>query len=158
MATEAQMRCSPATFSGRQAPVDTSRVFYGKQIKYLSVRHSDHRKLCSRSSVLLSVKQSRRRRSSCRAASTDPGSDLTEMPCTQQTRIEESAQSRRIISLPTVTVLGVIAALTAMMAIPAPADAAEALPLEFLSTFLVCTSDICSSLYIKLLHSAEVIC
>ena len=145
MATEAQMRCSPATFSGRQAPVDTSRVFHGKQIKYRSVRHSDHRKLCSRSSVLLSVKQSRTRQSSCRAASTDPESDLTEMPYIQQNSIEESAQSRRIVSLPAVTVLGVIAALTAMMAIPAPADAAEALPLEFLSKFLVCASDICFS-------------
>ena len=58
------------------------------------------------------------------------------MPSNQQISGDGPRPVHRRVSLQTAAVGGIVAVFLAM-AVPAPADAAEAFPLEFLSKFLV---------------------
>ena len=136
MATEAQMRSSPACFSGCQSTVSPSRVINRPQRLHLTRGAVALRSSSKTSLSLLSPQGARTRQAPCTAASRDTHLESTEMPSNQQISGDGPRPTHRRASLQTAAVGGIVALLLAM-AVPAPADAAEAFPLEFLSRFLV---------------------
>ena len=136
MATEAQMRSSPACFSGCQPTVSPSRVMNRPQRLHLSLHAVAFRSSSKPSPSLLGPQGARTRQAPCTAASRDRHLESTEMPSNQQISGDGPSPTHRRLSLHTTAVVGIVAVLLAM-AVPGPADAAEAFPLEFLTKFLV---------------------
>ena len=136
MLTEAQMRSSPACFSGSQSSVSSKRVIHRPQRTHLILHLYTVSSSCRRSTKRPGTQGERTRQGPCTAARRDTREESIEMPTRQQHWELELSRSLSKSSLHTAVVIGVVAVLSAL-AVPAPADAAEALPLEFLSRFLV---------------------
>ena len=130
------MRSSPASFSGRQCHVLPSRVSYRPQRMLSYLRHPASYRDHKHSTVLLGSERRRTRHASCTVSSGDieleSGSKLSK----EQLSGDGKVTTQRKDLLHTAALLSFVAVLSAL-AVPAPADAAEAFPLEFLSTFLV---------------------
>ena len=136
MSTEAQMRSSPASISGCQLTVFPKGVSHRLQRSHLRLPLVTVSSPCKPFSKRSGVPGERTRQGSCAAASRDTREESIEMPSTQELSGSESSRDHTGVSLVTAALVGVVVVLSAM-AVPAPADAAEAVPLEVLSKFLV---------------------
>ncbi len=130
------MRCSPACFSGRQPAAHSLRATHVAQ-KFC---HSARRRRCTQlERTLLSGPYTDRRntmQSVCRAERGSTASETSELPQSQPVVVERNARSQVKETANVAMVAGVAIALSAMLAVPGPADAAEAVSLDFLTKFL----------------------
>ena len=136
MLTEAQMRSSPACFSGRQPNVSPKGVIYRPQRTLRNLHLYTVSSSCRPSAKLLGTQGERTRQGPCAAARRETREESVELPSREELCWNESGRNLSRASLHTAALVGIIAVLSAL-AVPPPADAAEALPLEFLSRFLV---------------------
>ena len=145
------MRCSPASFSGRQPAAYPLRATHVAQ----NFCHSARRRGWTQPErTLLSVPYTDRRdtrQSVCRAERISIASETSELPQCQQVLVQRNARSHVRETASIATIAGVAIALSAMLAVPGPADAAEAVPLDFLTKFL-------ASVYRFTLSSLVLIC
>ena len=72
----------------------------------------------------------------CRAERGSTASETSELPQCQPVVVERNARSQVKETANVAMVAGVAIALSAMLAVPGPADAAEAVSLDFLTKFL----------------------
>ena len=137
MATDAQIRCSPASCSGRQLTNHPSRVTHLTQKSYNWRRQSSLVKQCSLSAVSNSLERICTRQTLCKARE----HALSDSPDTSSSQQSEEADDRAQSGQPgtaqAAAIVGVVAVVSVMLAVPASADASEALPLDFLTKFLV---------------------
>lgn len=136
MSTEAQMRSPPADFRGCQPAVSPKRVIHRQQRSHLKPPFVGASSSCKHFKKRLGSQGERTRQGFCAATNRDTQDESIGTPSSQQLSGSESKRDQHR-SLPVAAALvGVVVVLSAM-AVPAPADAAEAVPLEFLSKFLV---------------------
>ena len=136
MLTEAQMRSSPACFSGSQPTVSPKGVIYRPQRILRNLHLYTVSSSCRPSAKLLGTQEERTRQGPCAAARRETREESVELPSREELCGNEPSRNLSRASLHTAALGGIIAVLSAL-AVPPPADAAEALPLEFLSRFLV---------------------
>ena len=130
------MRCSPACFSGRQQAAHPLRATHAAQKFHHSARRRGWTQL-ERSLLSISYTDRRSTRQSVRRAERDSrASETSEVPQCQQVNIHVPARSQARETASAAAIAGVAIALSAMLAVPGPADAAEAVSLDFLTKFL----------------------
>lgn len=142
MATEAQMRCAPACTSGRQHTGHLPRVILVISKSKPCWRRSGLMEPCIIPSLKLRSQAGRTRRALRRASSRDTESDSPQTPDSQLMSTDEISSDARRLAAQAAPLAGIVAAISIMLVLPASADAKEALPLDFLTKFLVSKSQL----------------
>ena len=140
MATEAQMRCAPACTSGRQHTDHLPRVILVSSKSKPCWRRSGLMEPYNISLFKLRSQAARTRRALRRASSRDTEPDSPQTPDSQLMSTDESSSDARRLTAQAAPLAGIVAAISIMLVLPASADAKEALPLDFLTKFLVSKS------------------
>jgi hypothetical protein len=140
MATEAQTRCAPACTSGRQHTGHLPRVILVSLKPKPCWRRSGLVEPYNLSLLKLRSQAARTRRALRIASSRDTESYSPQTPDSQLTSTDEISSDGRRLAAQAAPLAGIVAAISLVLVLPASADAKEALPLDFLTKFLVSRS------------------
>ena len=131
------MRCAPACTSGRQHTGHLPRVILVNLKSKPCWRRSGLMEPYNLSLLELRSQAARTRRALGRALSRDTESSSPQTPDSQLTSIDENFSDARRLAAQAAPLAGILAAISLVLVLPASADAKEALPLDFLTKFLV---------------------